>query len=381
MKTLFSFFVVALLSATVAFGQAPDADDAAYIDGWKLPIAWFPNFVAPVGGVDAISRTQVLVDSIADFDYQGCVFDDVWAGISGAGSTITHNTGNVSSDNGSSDFTGAFKVLYDNTSIYILLKYTDDDVTGMEQVEIMWAPYLKINAPDVKNSSTGADIPSSCYVRYSNFGAYKATFNSTGNSPGFVSAMSVTGSTGVSTLAWGATPADLVNNLDVSDYTAPASHTIRQIYAIPYVALWSDARGDFNTNVWKQISGGMGLSFDMKINDPDSNDPTTADANGKKSGEYFWNSTSNDGYAVTWYSGFLMPRVTTGIEQVKSENSIFGVITTNQIQLKNPANVTVFNSIGKKIMAVENSDKINVSNLGKGVFIIKVNNETKKFVR
>jgi hypothetical protein len=293
MKKLFTFLFVALFGVTSLFAQAPDAGDAAYVAGWTAPI---PSWWAPLPAEVPV-RKQAIATATSSFDAVTCNFDAEWAKIAGepnklgdAGSRL----GLAASDKGDADFSGSFKVTYDDATIYVLLQYTDDDVTGNETVEIAWAPYLKINAPDL------AALPQAWYARYTQFGGYKATFKPTG----FDAAMMIDGSTGG--VNWGGTNDLLSTSLFMDDHSAIGSSTKKYIYSISFSALTGEARPDFNTDIWQALNDGKGITFDMKVNDVDADDAFNTDATPvQKPAEYWWNTKSNDCYALTTYAGFL----------------------------------------------------------------------------
>jgi hypothetical protein len=292
MKTLFTFLFVALLCVTNVFAQAPDDGDAAFVAGWTAPI---PDWWATLP-TDVPLKKQAIATQVSTFDAVGCDFDAEWAKIPGDGNKlgdVGSRLGLAASDKGDADFSGAFKVLYDDATIYILLQYTDDDITGNETVELAWAPYLKIKAPDL------VALPQAWYTRYTQFGAYKATFKTTG----FDAAMMVDGATaGVN---WGGTNDLLSPNLFLDNHSAVGSKTIKYIYSLSFSVLTGEARPEFSVPIWQALNDGKGISFDMKVNDFDSDDAMKADASGTAPAEYWWNTKHNDCYALTSYAGFL----------------------------------------------------------------------------
>ncbi|MEI8112854.1 MAG: T9SS type A sorting domain-containing protein [Bacteroidia bacterium] len=296
MKNLSTLLIVMLLSSVTAlFAQAPDEGDAAFVAAWTAPIpSWWAALPA-----DYQAKKQAVATKSSTFDAVGCNFDVEWAKIPGDGNKLGDlgsRLGLAASDKGDADFSGAFKVIYDDANIYILLQYTDDDVTGNETVEIAWAPYLKIKAPDL------ATLPQAWYTRYTQFGAYKATFKNTG----FDAAMMVDGSTGA--VNWGGTNDILSTNLFMDNHSTVGSKTIKYIYTIGYAALTGEARPAFDASVWQALNEGKGITFDMKVNDVDTDDALSADATPvKKPAEYWWNTKNNDCYALTIYAGFLSP--------------------------------------------------------------------------
>lgn len=371
MKKLTVFCAAIALSVSSAF--ADNKADSAYVEGWAESPVWILGDKADAVTLNAIPRQAITADdSIATFDVSGAIFDDEWDKISGNGNAISSVLGLAASAKGPSDFTGAFKVLYDEFNMYILLQYTDDDVTGNETVEIMWAPYFKLFAPKFTK-------PAANYARFGQFGSYKTTFITST----FKNAFFLTPSKAAFTINWGGTTPDLTANLFVENFTIPGTNTVKQIYTIGYAALTGDARPDFNPAIWRACNEGKGISFDLKVNDVDADDALNTDATPvAKPAEYWWNAKDNQGYLLTIHNGFLAPKkLNTGIPQTRSFTSIFGRTTKEQILLNAPANVVVFNSIGKQVIRLSNVDNVNLSTLGKGIYVVRANNQTKKIVR
>lgn len=364
MKTLFTLFLVTLFSVSCLFAQ--DAGDAAYVAGWTAPLpSWFAALPAVKPAKMTASATMVT-----NFNAASANFDTEWAKIAGAENVIGgdgHRLGLAASEKGASDFTGSFKVAADESNIYILLKYTDDNVTGNETVEVAWAPYDSINAPKL------ASLPQAWYARYQQFGAYKATFKKTG----FDAAMMIDGSTG--NINWGGTNDILSNNLYIDDRSAAGSTTVKQIITIGFAALTGEARPDFDLAIWKALNSGKGISLDLKVNDTDPDDAMN-DKNEVKPAEYWWNAVNNDSYALTAYAGYLKVGTISGIEKTVLANSIFQTVTPNLILFSKTANVTVYNILGSQIVSKRNVNQIDLSNLNRGIYIIRANNESLKVV-
>ncbi len=370
MKKLISFFFVALISASASIVKA---DDATYVANWELPVySWFTQTIP----TEDITRSQAIARRVENFDAMNCNFDAVWAANEGEYVIANDNSGCPGSNNGAADFSGAFKVLFDDDNMYVLLQYTDDDVTGTESVELMWAPYFKLDA--IAANYPSLTLACVAYNRYTNFGAYKATYDS----KGFNSAMMVSfNAAGSGTLNWGGTTPLLTANLLTDNHTATGSTIIKKIFTVGYPALTGEARPDFNTSIWENLNGGKGISFDIKVNDFDANDAkkNEADANPTPS-QYWWAAKHNDGYAVTWHSGFLGTKIT-ATPKVSMINSIFNKVTPQQILFTNTTNVVIYNSIGKQVLSLKNVDKVDLSKLTKGTFVIQANGETQKIVR
>lgn len=372
MKKLTSFILVTLLSAT---GFIAKADDAAGIALWSFPLQWgFPW--------DAENLTHPHAEAVAslalnNFDAQNSDFDAVWTSLTNEYPIVNAPT-NAESAKGATDFTGSFKVMYDNGNIYVLLKYTDDDVTGNETTEIMWSQDLKIDAIPLVFST---EKVASQYVRYFEFGGTKASFSNTG----FSSAFTVEGSkeSVSSQLNFAANPAVYSNNLFVNDHTSISSPNERKlVYTIGFPALTGELRPTFDIPTWSALNGNKGITFDVKVNDPDADDVMSTDAVPVPlSAGYWWNSTSNAGWDITSYSGFLAPDVQAGINNVMAKPAIFGKVTKELVLLNEIANVKVFSAVGKQLIQMQNVNQIDIKSLPKGAYVINANNQIIKIIR
>lgn len=364
---MITLLVAALLCAPALFAQT----DADYVSNWQMPIySWFTPSIPSVG-VDAYPRAQAEAYKVENFSAQAADFDAVWSSVMGDGFKIASQLGYTPSHKGADDFKdAAFKVLYDDYNMYVLVQYTDDDVTGNESVELMWAPYFKLDGSKNPNPDSYAWTQ-----RFAAFGAYKATFKKVG----FDAAMMLTfDNIGAGTINWGGTNALLNGSLSITNKTAVGSSTVKQIIRIGYDALTGEARPVFDVDTWKALNDGKGISFDIKVNDFDTND----EMNGaiKDPAAYWWNATNNDGYQSTIYSGFLLPNLGNGVKNILYNTSVFRIVTSDMVELTDVFNVKVFDSRGKEVMKLT-SNKVDLKPLGKGVYVISANNQIRKIVK
>ena len=418
MKTISTLFLGVLLSISSVFSQ-PFAD-AAYVDGWNYvmnTVSWF-KFYKPIKGlaydVDAsvVKKTAIASEQIG-LDLSSLDFDAVYATLPGNANKFVSKALGVDSlcierpmnDFDASDFAGEWKAAYDGSYVYIFVKYLDDVDMGTESVEVMWSQVLKIDAPDTISTAPnrgGAVGPQSIvdgkyvvsetdsmalYYRFSQFGGYKAKFTA---ADGFTAALTlIGGSKATNVYADGPKPTLLTDNLGFINKTDPATPLLKKhVIQIGYSAFTGTYRPDFDDDIWNTLNGGRGLSFEVKVNDPDGNEVqsnTTGTPKYEPAG-YFWNSkvgynNSADVWATTAYAGFLKNDKSTGVSAPKTENSIFSKVTPNQIQLSAMANVNVYNTVGKVVLSNKNTNLINLSSLGRGVYVVRANNATVKVVR
>ncbi len=384
MKTMITIFAAAFMFALSIQAQVSDAE---YIKNWDFSsFTW--NSIRPTAdertaetqdSINKIVQPVAYADTIADFDPETANFDAIWSSIPGNGYPIAKNWGLAASHFGAADFAGAFKVVYDDLNMYVLLQYTDDDNLGTETVEVAWAPYLKLDGSANTTISGTTPRPWFQYGRYSDFGAFKATFSK----DAFSAAMMVTANaSNVGVINWGGTTAVLTANLFAKDKTPSGSGVVKRIITIGYPALTGTQRPDFTPAFWRSLNGGKGISFDLKVIDLDTNDAlNTAATPVAKPAEYWWAAQSNSAYAVTYKAGLLGLKALTAVKSVKDVPSIFGRTTPNKVELTQSANVEVFNVTGKSMIMLKNVNTIDLSSLNKGVYIIKANNQQIKVVR
>jgi len=381
MKTLLSFFVATFLCISTICAQVTDAD---YVSKWIFPITAWLTSAQPTQGIGNFTSPQAAADttSVAGFDPQYSDFDASWGLISGNGYSIQNNVYNSAQNKGLTDFSGAFKVFFDDFNMYILIKYTDNSITGNEAIELMCAQDQQINAITDKLGAK-TTYPEGAYMRYMAFGGWKATFAFTGY---LGNAMMVNyGSDGQGSVNFSGTTSNLNANLFLYNRGATTgAGIVKQVIVIGYPALTGEQRPNFDINSWRALNGGKGMSFDLKIVDTDSDDPTTIPTNLKySSADYWWSSTSNDGYLTTWFSGFLKPAAKiTALNSVTANlKSIFSKTTSNKIELTENSEITVFNSIGKQVLNLKNANSVDLSGLKSGVYMVRAKGQTIKINR
>jgi len=396
MKTLISLFVAAFLCVSATFA----VDDPTYVSNWTFAITptWykFPTAGSLPSGIAAVTATAktCYADTVSADGFDGSLsdFDATWAAIPAKYEyPIASNVNMPASNKGLSDFQGSFKVLFDEYKMYILVQFTDEEINGSrgsESIEVMWSPDDKnssiltklgstdgINATDATKTYFG-------YCRYSCFGGTKAICDVTG----FKTVWKMVNNQTTGALAASET-ADATYKLLITQNDKGATTgagVVKRVVTIDYLAMTGEQRPNFDVPTWRAANGGKGISFDIKVVDLDTDDAlNTAKVPVQKPADYWWNATNNDGYAMTYFSGYIIPAkaTKTGVNTLKTTESIFGKSTPNQIELNEITNASVFNSIGKLVMSMKNARVIDLSGLDNGVFVVRANNQTLKVVR
>ncbi len=377
MKKLTLFFLV------MVFAVSSKADDVTAVANWKFPIYdWMQtdSLEAEADQAKYIRAAIKATQAPANFDAASADFDAVWD-VAGTEFTLggipEKRIAKAGVDNGPADFTGAFKVIYDDYSIYVLIKCTDEDINNKDVVEIAWAQDLRIQAIADRALAQGAK-KSNAYMRFAAFGGLKATFTASA----FRDAMLINfDAAGIGSVDWAGTNALLAANLLVDDKGATTgSGVVKRIITIGFPALTGVFRPDFDVDIWKNLNAGKGISFDMKYNDYDTADPKSAN-NEDQTGSYWWNARTDEAWYLTWHAGFLAPDVPSAVKNPDATKSIFVNKTATKIELSELANGTIYNLAGKQIKEFRNVTEVNISDLAKGVYIVKANGETMKIVK
>lgn len=371
MKNLFTLLCIALMSVSNLFAQT----DTERVANWQLPIYdWFAGAAVPADGIDAYPRKEIKAEAVTSFDEVTVDFDAKWANIAGEGNAIANISGNSASNTGFSDLKdAAFKVIYDENKMYVLLQFFDEDVIGTESIDLCLSPYFKLNVAD------RADSPTAWYTRWSQFGANKLTFNKTG----FLSAMMPGFDVdGVGSVVWEGTTETLTNNLSLTDKTVVGSNTVKWIITIGYPALTGEYSPVFNKEMWKMLNGGKGISFDLEIVDRDTDDGLDGDGNPKPA-VYWWNEAGGESWLSTIYSGFIATSdaVISGTDRIynSSELAVYPNPANNYIDLKNSSSlniksVSISNISGQLVKNITsfNDGSINIQDLHTGIYFVQV---------
>lgn len=379
--------MLVLILALVTNIWADNKADSTYTSNWVFGLV---NNI-PLGSTSgqgsdaplvAVENKQSYAAIINNFDPKLSNFDTDWNSNTYAAYGISNNVLNQGNHAGDADFKGEFKAFYDDSNLYIFVKFVDDNITGNESVEIPWATYFKLYGKTPIFGDPARPYANFGYLRYSAFGSYKATFNKTG----FVNAMKIdfASPTAQGVLTWSGTNENLSGNLSVVDKSVPGTGVVKWIITLGYQAFTSVGfsnetmplpRPDFNVDIFKAMNGGKGLSFDVKVNDKDANDVG-------QEAHYWWNSTSNNCYSHTWYAGFLGIEEKTAVKNTSANQpSVFAKVNSNTIQLNETCNVEIFNLIGSKVSESKAVNSVNLCSLSKGAYIIRAKNESVKIIR
>lgn len=375
-KLTYLFIAASMIAGSVATAQTV-ADDLQYIQDNEWRWDWAPG--ANTNPADGFVQQQAVAYERTGYAPESDDFDEVWnvyeTSYSIANLRGSSDGGNDDNHTGPADFTGAFKVLYDDDfgSVFVLLRYEDDDITGNETYELMWQQEEKIEAIQslvsdgtIEDHNPYGTVTGSAalkpYMRYLAFGGYKAGFN---NSE-YTGSMTID-PTLTSIPTWTNTSVLTNGIVEVYDKTGTAQGVKKIVFELTYNAFSGAQRTALTKEKWTALNDGKGFSFDIKVTDNDA----------AGSGEYWWSSNLNAGFAITKHSGFVAPAIESSVSTQKAANSIFGTFSGNVLQLKSAADVVVYNVLGKQVLKLANVTEVDLSGLS-GVFVVKAGNEVKK---
>ena len=117
------------------------------------------------------------------------------------------------------------------------------------------------------------------------------------------------------------------------------------------------------------------IAFDVNVSDHDVNTAAGWDGDRNRKCWYF-HETTDELYNKMTGAGQLTLSGTTGVQAISQEMNYS--IQNNILRLKNTGNVNirVFNTVGKNVLSVANSEQINIESLNPGVYIATIQNGT-----
>lgn len=287
-----SMFITGLLLSAMAFAQPAHTPSGV---GTSTDIT--TGEFATMNPQHPKANAQVYLANVNfEFDVKddpSINFDQVWQSIPGEGYAIDKHVNNPGIED-PSDFSGKFKLMYNQEGLIILSQVNDDDILFTETLQIMWSPYVNITSEFksiIGNSAQEKEWRNWTYARYSTMGAWLARFNKNG----FDGAINFKGD---GTVNWGDKPAGWDTN--ILTFYEQTGNTIKQIVLLPWADCFNgaDLGYTFDAAHFEQMV--EALSFDVKFCDDDSEDPILS----KSPDIYFWNSTAQNGYWSNYYSGY-----------------------------------------------------------------------------
>jgi hypothetical protein len=115
------------------------------------------------------------------------------------------------------------------------------------------------------------------------------------------------------------------------------------------------------------------ISWDVKIN---ALDGTLAD-------QWFWNSTTNDGFEAVYFSGYL--KFGDGVVAAVAKNykapaiNVYLAGDMLKIQGMDKANLKVYSVVGQLVKSANSVKELNISDLTQGVYLVKLNDLSQSF--
>lgn len=370
--------VVLLLAMAYAVSAQP------FQNTWWNPGNW-PSADAPEAMADVPYDGKTVVAKKAEWEVQLDLLDDI--GISDIWDrlgdvqyvdNLTNSAGGDSYDlDGDATFGAAYKAFWDDQNLYVVLMYKDVNSVadaGSRSFEIGF------QTRDIDRYEAGyqatIDGDSSLqwqnmqYCSYIELGGGKALFTA----DGVTETVRLIGQEG----AWGSS----VGAGGTVDYnwTVDQDNTIWAVlqmafddYLVYLVDEWGDATADNIESLDPTVT--RTISFEVKSNS----------AVGEEKMEYWWSADDNNAYQSVYWNGYLefsdevfFPVSTEKFE--KSEKLAY--IYDNTLRFKgfdNPVDVEIYSIVGQKVMAAKNVSTLNVSELDRGIYLIRVDGEKQAF--
>lgn len=313
---------------------------------------------------NAEPKANVEIGLKASFVYDAGTFDfdATWESIYGSANVIANNTKRpegVTTD--PENLETSWKAFYNNDALFVLIKVDDPNTqVSAASFEVMYQTATADRfEPDFTAAGTDIVKINNSYCRYMPLGGYKVKFDNE-------SVSEIAGNAGNGTWGNGTFDPAAQSNYDFDDVSTKYLLVLPFESALAYKAdpYSADAPVAFDPLVKSKIS------FDVKSN------LTVGDG----AYEYFWNSTDNNGYGAIFYSGYLTFNPTLSVKDVIKSNLI-SKIGKDEISFTKAVNANIYNVMGQQVKSVKNADRVSISGLANGVYIVKAGNSSFKFVK
>jgi hypothetical protein len=401
MKKLNAIFVLLALAAGV-YAQGPftcvswvqgslaDNVDAAYYD-----VDFATDAYTKAEATAMKTKADYVIDIAAIDEIE---LQDIWSRL-GDASLVANlsESANAGGDpfdldaNGDGTFGLAFKAFYDAENLYVIFKYVDANNfavatagTDNRSMEICFQSKEKdryeagyqaaLDSTFGKFTRKGTNAQ---YTRFVELGGGKALFGPDGVSE----TVSSVGQTG----AWGSSIG--AANTPETSWNLTQDNTVWAIQAFnfaDYLMYLDDEWGatEAANEVAFDPTAIPTISFDVKSN------ATTIVADADANSQYWWSSNVNDGYTFIYFNGYLNfseeEWVPVGTEDFLKAAPKSAYIYDNVLKFKgyeSPVNVDIFSVVGQKVKSAKNVSTLNVSDLNRGLYIVKVGDDVYKVMK
>ncbi len=373
-------FNILVLLLTLAYAVSAQPFETV----WWNPGNW-PSEDDPQAMADVPYDGKTVVAKKAEFEVQLEFLDDI--GISDIWDrlgdvqyveNLTNDAGGDSYDlDGDETFGAAFKTFWDDQNLYVVLMYKDVNSVADEGSRSF---EIGFQTRDIDRYEAGyqAAVDGDSSLRWQNMqycsfvelGGGKALFTDAG----VTETVRPIGQEG----AWGSSIG--AGGTWEYNWTVDQDNTIWAVlqmafddYLVYLVDEWGEATADNIESLDPTVT--RKISFEVKSN--------AAVAEEKM--EYWWSADDNNAYQSVYWNGYLefsdetfFPVSTEKFE--KSEKLAY--IYDNILRFKgfdNPVDVEVYSIVGQKVMAAKNVSTLNVSELDRGIYLVKVDGEKQAF--
>ncbi len=349
-------------------GNWPSADDPQEMSenpfAKKTVVAKKAGFEVDIDDFDEIGIPDLLWDAIGDEQFLSVV--------------ATTDGGDLYDLDTDATFGASYKVFWDDDFLYTVLKYKDVNqaiVDGTQAVEIMFQ--TKENERYEAGFLAAADLAerNTQYMSFVELGGGKALLGA----DGVTETVRNVGQTG----QWGSAVGAGSLNVEYN-WNLDADNTAWSILAMPfsdYLVYMVDEWGAYEEGNYESLDPTVKtkIAWDLKS----MAQILVGEENLKT--EYYWCSEGAGWNGIYW-NGFLeFSSETFGLVSVPGLKADFDklvYIYNDILRMKgfeNPANVEIYSILGQKVMSAKNVTTLNVSNLAKGIYFVKVEGEKQSF--
>lgn len=287
---------------------------------------------------------------------------------------LTNSAGGDAYDlDGDATFGASFKTFWDDDMLYVVLKYKD--VNGVAD-EGSRSFEIGFQTRDIDRYEAGFEAATTLqernnqYCSYIELGGGKALFTATG----VTETVRLIGQEG----AWGSSLG--ASGTVLYNWSEDQEGTIWAVLGMAfsdYLIYMVDEWGAYETANYESLDPTVTstISFEVKSN-------STV---GEEKMEYWWSADDNNAYQSVYWNGYLEFDATeffpVSSTEIKADDKL-AYIYDNTLRFKGfdmPVDVEVYSIVGQKVMSAERVSTLNVSELDRGIYLVKVAGEKQAF--
>lgn len=281
-------------------------------------------------------------------------------------------------------FGSSFKVFYDDEMLYIVAKYVDANDQVLDATQA-WEFCFQTRGTDIDRYEAGYQLanPDSTlrqintqYSAFIELGAGKAQLEASGITDNARNK----GQEGAWSAALGAGGTYEYN------WSVDSENTIWAVLGMSFedfLIYMVDEWGAYDAANYESLDPAVTakIAFEAK-----SRGATAEDYNGDSRVEYWWSGTDNNSYNSLYWNGYLEfseeTFVPVSYDKISADREKFAFIVDNNLKFKGfdgPVDLEIYSIVGQKVMSARNVNTLNVSDLERGIYLVKVAGEEQAF--